>query len=60
MRLFLIHTSRDSDFVIQVARFLKASRLPDTPSLSSCGGRGEGEGAIVKGLNAFVLIMGKE
>ena len=31
--------------------FLHSTRLPNTPSLSPCGGRGEGEGGIVKGLN---------
>ncbi len=36
--------------------FLHSTRLPNTPSLSPCGGRGEGEGAIVKGLNALVLV----
>jgi len=35
--------------------FLHSIRLPNTPSLSPCGGRGEGEGAIGKGLNSFVL-----
>jgi hypothetical protein len=35
--------------------FLHSMRLPNTPSLSPCGGRGEGEGAIGKGLNSFVL-----
>ena len=35
--------------------FLHSIRLPNTPSLSPCGGRGEGGGAIGKGLNSFVL-----
>jgi len=37
--------------------FLHSTQLPNTPSLSPCGGRGEGEGAIVKALNAFVISL---
>ena len=36
--------------------FLRSTRLSYPPSLSPCGGRGEGEGAIVKGSNAFVSV----
>ena len=36
--------------------FLHSARLANTLSLSPCGGRGEGEGAIVKVLNAFVSV----
>jgi hypothetical protein len=36
--------------------FPRTNRLPLTPFLSPCSGRGEGEGAIVKGLNAFALV----
>ena len=36
--------------------FLHSTRLFYSSPLSPCGGRGEGEGAIVKGLNAFVSV----
>jgi hypothetical protein len=36
--------------------FLHSTRLSCPPSLSPCGGRGEGEGAIVKGSNALVSV----
>jgi integrase len=43
--------------LIQTQKYcLHSTRLPNTPSLSPRGGRGEGEGAIVKGSNAFVSV----
>ena len=36
--------------------FLHPTRLSYPPSLSPCGGRGEGEGAIVKGSYALVSV----
>jgi len=32
------------------------TRIPFIPSLSPRGGRGEGEGAFIKGFNAFLLV----
>jgi hypothetical protein len=37
--------------------FSHSTRLSNPPSLSPCGGRGMGEGAIVKGSNAMKMKL---